>query len=63
MVENVICPNCGSNDISKFGFLDTRQKYLCKNKECIRQTFITEYKKLGWKRKYLEKERSSNGKL
>lgn len=40
----VKCPYCGSEEISLYGKnAKGKQRYLCKNKNCIRKTFILDY--------------------
>jgi len=37
----ITCPSCGSEDIAKFGqSANGKQRYMCKNAECSRKTFI-----------------------
>ncbi len=40
----VKCPYCGSEEISLYGKnAKGKQRYLCKNKQCQRKTFILDY--------------------
>lgn len=40
----VKCPYCGSEEISLYGKnAKGKQRYLCKNKQCKRRTFILDY--------------------
>lgn len=50
MVKKPIrCPNCLSSDIVKYGETpDGKQRFLCKNKDCSRQTFILDYSYKGY---------------
>ena len=41
----VKCPFCGSEEVSLYGKSKSgKQRYLCRNKECIHKTFQLEYK-------------------
>ncbi len=45
------CPDCHSTDIIKHGkSSENKQRYLCQNPECLRRTFILDYKYLGRRR-------------
>ena len=37
------CPFCGSDDVGKNGTSNGKQRYLCRNSVCSRQTFYAEY--------------------
>jgi transposase-like protein len=49
MVKKPIhCPNCLSFDVVKYGETpDGKQRFLCKNSNCSRQTFILDYSYKG----------------
>jgi len=41
VLEPVLCPSCGSEDVVKHGQSQAgRQRYKCRNAECFRCTFI-----------------------
>ena len=37
------CPFCGNDHVGKNGLNNGKQRYLCKNTKCSRQTFYAEY--------------------
>ncbi|MDR0704469.1 MAG: hypothetical protein LBF88_05715 [Planctomycetaceae bacterium] len=37
------CPFCGSDHVGRYGIVNGKQRYLCKNSECSHKTFYTEY--------------------
>ena len=39
----VICPKCNSGNISKFGTINGKQRYVCNNTDCSQKTFYAEY--------------------
>ena len=43
------CPFCKSEKVKKYGFLNGKQRYACKNEECSHKTFYAEYKYNGSK--------------
>ena len=43
------CPSCGSEQVTKNGFNNGKQRYLCKNTECSRKTFYAEYTYHAWR--------------
>ena len=44
VLEPVLCPTCGSNDVVKHGQSETgKQRYKCRNSECNRSTFMRDY--------------------
>ena len=45
MVLNLIhCPSCESTDVVKYGQTsDGKQRFLCQNSACARQTFLIQY--------------------
>ena len=46
--EPIHCPNCDSEDVVKYGETpDGKQRFLCKNSNCSRQTFILDYSYKG----------------
>lgn len=65
MVEKPIhCQNCDSEDVAKYGKTDSgKQRFLCKNSNCNRQTFILDYSYKGLLPEVKEKiiEMSLNG--
>ena len=49
VLEPVLCPSCGSEDIVKHGQSQAgRQRYKCRNSECSRCTFIRDYRYRGY---------------
>ena len=49
VLEPVLCPSCGSEDIVKPGQSQAgRQRYKCRNSECSRCTFIREHRYRGY---------------
>ena len=60
----VTCPDCHSTDIVKHGLSgEGKQRYRCRNKECLRQTFLLDYRNKGSKRSVKKKiaDMSVNG--
>lgn len=62
----VKCPYCGSEEISLYGKNTTgKQRYLCRNKDCVHKTFQLEYKnnacKPGMKQKIVEMVMNGSG--
>ena len=44
VLKAVTCPDCGSEDIVRNGkHPNGKQKFLCRNEECPRSTFVLEY--------------------
>jgi len=44
----VKCPKCNKTEVVKYGVnKQKKQRYLCKNQECEKETFILEYSDLG----------------
>jgi transposase-like protein len=44
MVEIALqCPFCGSENVGSNGKSNGKQRYICKNPKCSRQTFFAEY--------------------
>lgn len=49
VLEPVLCPTCGSNDVVKHGESgEGRQRYKCRNPECSRCTFLQAYAYRGY---------------
>jgi transposase-like protein len=49
VLEPVLCPTCGSDDVVKHGQSETgKQRYKCRNRECNRSTFIRNYAYRGY---------------
>ncbi len=49
VLEPVHCPNCASIDVVKYGKTsEGKQRYLCRNQECARRTFIKHYSYRGY---------------
>lgn len=49
VLEPILCPTCGSNDVVKHGQSgEGKQRYKCRNSECSRCTFIREYAYRGY---------------
>ena len=49
VLEPVLCPGCGSEDVVKHGQSDEgKQRYRCRNPECSRCTFIRHYAYRGY---------------
>ena len=45
VMRPIICPDCKSENIGKSGYTASgKQRYICKNVECKRATFVLEYK-------------------
>lgn len=40
---SLLCPFCGTDDVTKNGTSNGKQRYLCHNSECLRKTFYAEY--------------------
>lgn len=43
------CPYCGSENVSKNGHSNGKQRYRCNNIDCNHKTFYAEYTYNGWK--------------
>ena len=43
------CPFCGSADVKRFGKINGKQRYACKNVDCSHKTFYGEYTYNGCK--------------
>ena len=54
----VECPKCKDKEsIVKFGQTSNgKQRFLCQNKECDRNTFIINHEKMGWLQETKEKK-------
>ena len=49
VLEPVLCPDCGSDDVVKHGRSDEgKQRYKCRNRDCRRCTFIRTYAYRGY---------------
>ncbi len=49
VLEPVLCPSCGSEDVVKHGQSRAgRQRYKCRNSGCSRCTFIRDYRYRGY---------------
>ncbi|MBD3886830.1 IS1 family transposase [Phormidium tenue FACHB-886] len=49
VLEPVLCPDCGSDDVVKHGRSEAgKQRYKCRNSECRRSTFIQAYGYRGY---------------
>ncbi len=49
VLEPVLCPSCGSDNVVKHGQSDEgKQRYKCRNSECSRCTFIQIYTYRGY---------------
>ena len=49
VLEPVLCPDCGSDNVVKHGRSDEgKQRYKCRNSECRRCTFIRTYAYRGY---------------
>lgn len=49
VLEPVLCPDCGSNDIVRHGRSGAgKPRYKCRNPECQRRTFIQDYTYRGY---------------
>jgi transposase-like protein len=49
VTEAVHCPTCGSIDIYRHGYSATgKNRYICRNRECTRKTFIIDYTNKGY---------------
>jgi insertion element IS1 protein InsB len=50
VLEPVLCPECGSNDVVKHGRSQAgKQRYQCRNSECQRSPFIQAYAYRGYR--------------
>jgi transposase-like protein len=46
----VLCPNCHSSDIIRHGkSAEGKQRYLCRNADCLRRSFVLETEQPGRK--------------
>ena len=43
------CPFCGSEDVKKYGTINGKQRYACKNADFKRKTFYSDYTYRGCK--------------
>ena len=43
------CPFCGSADVKKYGTINGKQRYACKNIDCKHKTFYSDYTYKGCK--------------
>lgn len=60
----VTCPDCHSKDVVKHGKSpEGKQRYCCRNNECLRRTFLLDYSYEGYKRSVKKKivDMSVNG--
>lgn len=49
VLESVLCPDCGSDDVVKHGLSGAgKQRYKCRNQACPRSTFICTYAYRGY---------------
>ncbi|MBM0745320.1 IS1 family transposase (plasmid) [Phormidium sp. CLA17] len=49
VLEPILCPTCGSNDVVKHGQSgEGKQRYKCRNSQCSRSTFIRDYRYRGY---------------
>lgn len=49
VLEPVVCPTCGSDDVVKHGqSREGKQRYKCRNAECCRCTFVQNYAYRGY---------------
>lgn len=49
VLEPILCPSCGSDDVVKHGQSgEGKQRYKCRNSDCFRCTFIREYAYRGY---------------
>lgn len=49
VTEAIICPTCGQTDIYRHGHSATgKKRYICRNVECTRKTFIIDYTNKGY---------------
>ena len=46
-ITTLRCPHCKSKNIKKYGFLNGKQRYACKNRECRHKTFYAKYQYNG----------------
>ena len=47
-VISVLCPSCKKENVVKFGLNSSgKQRYQCKNDDCLRNTFLLEYSRNG----------------
>jgi len=52
----VVCPDCGSDNIIKHGKSPERkQRYRCRNSDCLRCTFVLDSQQAGRKRETKQK--------
>ena len=60
----ITCPDCHSTDVIRNGkSKQGKQRYLCRNSECLRRTFIENYTHNAYKREVKQKipEMAVNG--
>jgi transposase-like protein len=43
ILVELVCPFCGSTDVIKFGEINGKQRYACKNGNCLHKTFFAKY--------------------
>ena len=44
VLEPVVCPHCGSDNVGRHGKSgEGKKRYICKNDECSRSTFLRDY--------------------
>lgn len=63
-IIEVKCPSCKKTEVVKYGInKQGKQRYLCKNIRCEKETFILEYTNLGTKEETKEQiiEMAMNG--
>lgn len=49
VLEPVLCPSCGSDDVVKHGLsAEGKPRYKCRNPDCRRCTFIRQYSYRGY---------------
>lgn len=49
VTEAIRCPTCGQTDIYRHGHSATgKKRYICRNVECTRKTFIIDYTNKGY---------------
>jgi transposase-like protein len=43
------CPSCSKQKVAKYGFsFKRKQRYICRNNLCKKNTFILDYSNKGW---------------
>jgi transposase-like protein len=49
VLEPVLCPDCGNEDVVKNGLSNEgKQRYLCRHADCRRRSFIRDYSYRGY---------------